>query len=203
MGTRGLAGFRLAQQDKLFYNHFDSYPGALGADIVAYAKSITDWDVVKAQVAAFHEVKAGEKPTQDQITLAQNLGTVDTGVSTGNLSDWYCLTRKAQGDIRLCLELGFGDLNNAFAKDSLFCEFAYIINLDTMELEFYKGFNENPNADGRYARLTDDDAREAASGTKYYGIKLVGTCPLNAIPDDWLARFYPAEAPPTPATPAT
>jgi hypothetical protein len=32
------------------------------------------------------------------------------------------------------------DLN--FAADSLFCEWLYLINLDTKELEIYKGFNE-------------------------------------------------------------
>ena len=31
-----------------------------------------------------------------------------------------------------------------FSKDSLFCEWAYIINLDTEELEIFKGFNTSP-----------------------------------------------------------
>lgn len=31
-----------------------------------------------------------------------------------------------------------------FAKDSLFCEYAYVLNLDTDELEIFEGFNKEP-----------------------------------------------------------
>ena len=63
-----------------------------------------------------------------------------------------------------------------FLYDSLFCEWAYIINLDTKKLEIYKGFNKNPNAKGRYANhyAYDDDKR-------YCGIALVKEIPLNKI----------------------
>lgn len=65
---------------------------------------------------------------------------------------------------------------HTFLYDSLFCEWAYIINLDTKKLEIYKGFNKNPNAKGRYADhyAYDDDHR-------YCGVALVKEIPLNKI----------------------
>ena len=56
-----------------------------------------------------------------------------------------------------------------FLLDSLFCEFAYIINLDTNKLEYYEGFNLDPNAPGRYAKYTFYKNDENV----YYGVALI------------------------------
>lgn len=188
MGTRGAIGFKLDQKEIIFYNHFDSYPDELGQDMVDYVKSVTDWGPVREQVLAFEAVDRDVEPTQDQIDKAYELGTVDLRVSNQSEKDFYCLTRRAQGDIALQLALGFGELKNDFLKDSLFCEYAYIINLDTMELEFYEGFNKDENADGRYARFKDEQY-----DTEYRGVRLVGEAPLDNIPDDWQESFYSSE----------
>lgn len=64
-----------------------------------------------------------------------------------------------------------------FLYDSLFCEYAYIINLDSQTLEFYKGCNKNQNAEGRYANIKSDDDNE------YYGVELIQEIPLSEIND--------------------
>lgn len=189
MGTRGAIGFKLDQKEVIFYNHWDSYPDALGQDMVDYVRSVSDWNAIREQVTAFEAVDRDQKPTAEQKAWAHKLGTVNLSVSERSENDWYCLTHAAQGDIALQLELGFGELGNDFPRDSLFCEYAYIINLDTMELEFYEGFNENREAEGRYARGDDEDfARHG-----YAGVRLVGEAPLSDIPEDWQERFYPEE----------
>ena len=38
MGTRGLWGFRKNGEDKLTYNHYDSYPDYLGRTVVEFVK---------------------------------------------------------------------------------------------------------------------------------------------------------------------
>ena len=59
--------------------------------------------------------------------------------------DWYCLLRHAQGDLNVYKNgLRYMIDNHDFIKDSLFCEYAYIINLDTKRLEFYVGFQKTP-----------------------------------------------------------
>lgn len=66
-----------------------------------------------------------------------------------------------------------------FAKDGLFCEWAYLLNLDTKELEVYKGFNETP--------LSPDDRfyfNGYVSNGGYYPIKLVKKYPFTDFPTD-------------------
>lgn len=192
MGTRGAIGFKLDQKEVIFYNHFDSYPDALGQDMVAFVRGVQDWNVIREQVLAFEAVEDGAKPTEAQKAKARELGTINLGVSEQSEDDWYCLTREAQGNLSLQLELGFGRLGNDFPLDSLFCEYAYIINLDTMELEFYEGFNQDRNAEGRYAK-GEEPTGENATSDKYAGVRLVGEAPLDNIPDDWQELFYPEE----------
>ena len=62
---------------------------------------------------------------------------------------------------------------SGFLENSLFCEYAYIINLDDGVLEFYVGFNKDPNAKGRYASLKVSDDND------YYGVVLKKTFPLK------------------------
>ena len=78
--------------------------------------------------------------------------------------------------------------SSRFLNNSLFCEYAYIINLDTQELEVYIGFNKNPNESGRYAKfkadlLYDDDE------SPYYGVKLLTTIKLEEIWDNKQLNF--------------
>ena len=75
-----------------------------------------------------------------------------------------------------CFNLSFCDRLD-FLYDSLFCEYAYIINLDSGYLEFYKGFNTNPNAEGRYAKFKSED------DSTYFGVKLMQEISLSEIND--------------------
>ena len=46
--------------------------------------------------------------------------------------------------------------NHNFIKDSMFCEYAYIINLDEECLEFYVGFQNEPSEYNRYGTEKED-----------------------------------------------
>jgi hypothetical protein len=71
--------------------------------------------------------------------------------------------------------------SQVFLKDSLFCEWAYIINTDTGELEIYRGRNKNRHVKngGRYSRYCADD--NDFGGKKYYGVTLLSTLKLSEI----------------------
>lgn len=68
-----------------------------------------------------------------------------------------------------------------FAYDSLFCEWAYVIDLDTEMLEIYTGFQKAPHAKGRFFEGKGEHET-------YYPVALVTSFPLTDIPADWLKQ---------------
>ena len=79
-----------------------------------------------------------------------------------------------------------------FAGDSLFCEYAYVIDFDANTFEVYEGFNHDPLPDGaRFASLQG----KTYSDEKYYPIKLRKSWLLNELPsrDDFLEALRPED----------
>src|SRR5208337_4359655 len=125
MGTRGAIGFRLDGQDKVTYNHFDSYPSGVGAELLAELCGIKNWEAVKTAVRNISFIDQDVEPTEAQIELCAEF--TDLGVGDQSTSDWYCLLRNAQGSLAPYLtgKLPFMSDNHTFLLDSLFCEYAY------------------------------------------------------------------------------
>jgi hypothetical protein len=194
MGTRGALGVFIDGKTKATYNHFDSYPDGLGADVVAAVRNILgdpergmDW--LKTKARAIQMWPQDQRATPELIEKLKKYA--DTSVSTRDVAEVYVLSRKMQGDIEDYIEAEFMEEGGeAFMGDSLFCEYAYIINLDDGVLEFYRGFQKEPHEKGRYASLPFEKERRAA---QYYPVALVGTLPLNELPDDWESRIFPRE----------
>jgi hypothetical protein len=168
MGTRGAYGFYKGGVNKITYNHFDSNPEDLGMDIVNYIKSKTigelnnDFDIITM-------VKSDDKPTTEQLLKCADY--YDGNVSNQSPEDWYCVLREAQGDLDAHVKTGFMIDNEDFLKDSLFCEWAYIINLDTNKLEVYEGFQKKKSKT-RYQP-------EKSDWQGYWGCKLIKEFPLD------------------------
>ena len=173
MGTRGLWGFRYNGQDKLTYNHFDSYPSNLGKTLIDFVKKSS----VEEMKNIFNYIKlVNEKivPTENEVKECIRFKTVDLGVGNQNYKDWYCLLRNSQGNPNYYRDgLKYMIDSSKFIKDSLFCEYTYIINLDNECLEFYNGFqktyDENPN--NRYSKKDSDN-------DEYFPCKLLGEIPF-------------------------
>lgn len=148
MSTRGLYGIRKKGVDKLTYNHYDSYPDGLGRDIVEFCKknSIQDlnrlYDLIEL-------IDKENPPTDKQREICKRSGYADFSVGFGSDNDWYCLLRNLQGNIEGLQkaidnnQYIFMNDDSDFIKDSLFCEYAYIINLDDNVIEIYVGFQKN------------------------------------------------------------
>lgn len=66
----------------------------------------------------------------------------------------------------------------AFAADSLFCEWAYVVDLNEGNLEVYKGWQKAPHEEGRFC----DFPRTDNVHKDYYPIRLMMTYPLDDLP---------------------
>lgn len=159
------------EEDKLTYNHWDSYPGGLGVVIVRAIKNHDD-EHLAGTWARLTLVDDDHPPTKaDQARYEE---VADLNVSQRSLNDWYCLLRNGQGEPERYIDGTYDHCysGNDFLADSLFCEWAYIINMDTRMLEVYEGFNKEGSAPGRYAAL---------SAGEYAGVALVQELPLDTI----------------------
>lgn len=198
MGTRGALGVKLANKYYVTYNHWDSYPSGLGQQVVEFIrytiikKEGSQLIPFKRKILKLQLVKSDDVPTVEQID--KYMKYADLSVSEQTLKDWYCLLRSIQG-IKTLERIRDGKLEHLidgyeFLKDSLFCEYAYIINLDTDELEFYRGFQRKPQKGNPFG---EENAYEGEKGNPYYPVILVGKCPLNKIPRNWEEKFYPQD----------
>lgn len=132
MSTRGIYGFKHNNKDILLYNHFDSYPGGLGVAILSFIEKINianDWNKIKENLS--------------KININSD-GFINEGSSEDILNKIY--ENKIQ-DIHI---------SNNFILDSIFCEYAYIINLDNMILEYYIGFQKIPQENNRFGEKPND-----------------------------------------------
>ena len=94
--------------------------------------------------------------------------------------DWWTSPKKLEGedDLPSAFDAMGGKIllrnDLSFAKDGLFCEFAYVLDLDTNVLEVYFGFNKGEP--GRFG----DEVNEGG----YRPVGLVKTYSLSDLPDE-------------------
>lgn len=182
MGTRGSIGFKLKGQYILTYNHWDSYPEGLGSEVIDFIEQrnkANDWDKLIKNVNGLKFVKATDDPTPEHIKSHKQYA--DDGVNGGN--GYYSLLRDLQG-LKGLEEVAKGKaklwiIENDFVQDSLFCEYAYVIDLDDKMLLLFKGFQTEPQKDNPFGEEALDRGYE--SDDDYYPVKLIGKIPLKRI----------------------
>lgn len=202
MGTRGLTGFVVDNHVKAGYQQYDSYPGGVGGTVLRFAQTIAEsgnYETIQALVRALRVVSEQDTPTPADLgELATRGITSAEQVSSG--ADWYAWLRSTQGDPQAILDSGYILDSVAFAEDSLFCEYAYLINLDDRTLEAYIGFQDKYHKAGRFAHAKTRGWKPSYLGERYYyPIALKVSYPLDALPtqeqfeDDMLTDEQRAE----------
>lgn len=145
MSTRGAYGYRYKGKEYLLYNHFDSYFSGLGANLINAIKEL-DIDTMRKAVENIVVVK-----TNDEATDEQYKEVIDAGVKEIEDSEigfygekesakkWYYLLRSIQFDAKPFLDgsIKYWPVYNEFIDDETFCEWAYILDLDSEILEIY------------------------------------------------------------------
>lgn len=195
MSTRGAVGFVADGKWYVMYNHMDSYPSELGMTVLEFCKSIENWDSLKDRVRKVELVNEDDKPTQEQLDLYAGYAlTSILGVSLngGELDNWYNLLRQLHNG-RILYEIANGNVvhmtdDHTFLADSGFCEWAYVIDLDEMTLNVYKGFNNKKYTD----TPLPPDIDPTINGTQrwnepgyedVYPVKMLYAYNLNRLPE--------------------
>ena len=188
MGTRHLIAVQVDGEYKVAqYGQWDGYPSGQGASILEFLRNH------KKKLPAFAEaVRACSEMSEEDYEQAW----VDCGANpdsdfvTADVSEKFrqrypYLSRDCCADI---LNYVFNAGKNGlklryaldFAADSLFCEWAYVIDLDKNTFEVFKGVNTTPlDPSERFASLPVEPDN---IGKQYYQVKLVQSYDLDKLP---------------------
>ena len=178
MGTRGLYGFRKGNIDKTTYNHWDSYYSGLGKAFIKFLKVVTP-----EELSNFYDrielKKAKSEPTVEEIEICKKAGYYNNKVSDNSEKDWYCLLHNLQSNFKeykILVDYPKRPVymidNHGFIKDSLFCEYAYIYDIDKEVLEVYLGYQTKPQVGNRYGTEVDNG---------YYPCALIVEIPYKKV----------------------
>ena len=189
MGTRGLTAvvkdgdFKIAQ-----YGQWDHYPEGQGqtvldflnhADLEKFKAALDEvsWLTDEDQQAIYDEVApdSGGWVTMEQ---AEEIERRMPGTSRDH----------GAGILSLVYDGGVRKLRDGreFASDSLFCEWAYVVDFDAGGFEIYQGFQHEPHSDGRFANLPKSDYN---STQEYYPVRLLDSFPLSELPENFVSDY--------------
>ena len=187
MGTRNLTCVVLNGEYKVAkYGQWDGYRSGLGTDILNFLRNEFDRNAFiagleKLKVISTAKIKelwneCGADPKSDFVTM-------DVAEKFKNAHPE--LSRDTSGVALLKLiqdgtaKWSYPDV--AFAADSLFCEWAYVIDLDKGTFEVYEGFNESPlDPSERFASLPRENPNHREA--KYYPVRLLKSYSLRRLP---------------------
>lgn len=182
MGTRGMYGFYKDGITKATYNHYDSDISGLGFKVANFikSKSIKDLNRIFDRIII---VDANTHPTEEQIKQCEQYINTSIGEPSKQIT-WYQLLRETQGDLSAYEDdIPYMIDYSGFITDSLNCEWAYLINLDTNKLEIYEGFQRKQN-EPKHRYSIDTPQYET-----YYSCDLIKEIPLLEVSKEALEEL--------------
>lgn len=180
MGTRNLTIVKIDNQYKVAqYGQWDGYPEGQGATVLEFLKSYNRRVFEqKVRNCSFLTEQESDQINTECEHLAHNNWcwqdkwpelSRDTGAKI------LQLISSSENGLKLQNELDF-------AADSLFCEWAYVIDFDINKLEVYEGFNKNPlGSNDRFFNLKSNP-NSMETDSKYFPIKIVKSYDLDNLP---------------------
>jgi hypothetical protein len=179
MGTRGTYGFASNTKVKLSYNHFDSWPEGLGKEIVAFIRKVNaenGW--AKLRMAVDKCIVVDENAAMDESEARQYFPKKK---SFPKLPIWYEAMHHFQNgkilDAVYTGEVKHITDGSEFPKNSHFCEYCYVIDLNRMAFDIYVGKQKQPDKNSHFGQTKNEEG--------FYPCKIVVSWRLDAIPEDW------------------
>jgi hypothetical protein len=191
MGTRNLTVVVVNKKVKVAqYCQWDGYLSGQGKTIfdfienkmnlTKFKKALKNCRFLNAEEIKQTWVNSGADPEDDFVSME---------ISDKHKALYPSLSRDTGAKILELIQFGaVTKLNNEFdfGADSLFCEFAYVLDLDNKVLEIYKGFNKG-KAKGRFSKL------KVKSGEDYQQVTLVKKVKFSDCNKKTLEKLIEAE----------
>ncbi len=187
MGTRHSILVQIDNKYKVAqYGQWDGYPSGQGVTILGFLISLMQEgengvNKFKNQLRELKSISSEELRKKWKECGADDSGWVDITVSNKFKAKYPYLYRDCGADILQMIWDGKCEevfLNLEFVKDSLWCEWVYVVDFDKNVFEVYEGFNEEPlNKDDRFYSREDIDK-------EYYPVKLVKSYSLKELPNE-------------------
>jgi len=182
MGTRNLIAVQLDGEYKVAqYGQWDGYPDGQGVDVLGFLRRTNKKHFIKA-------LKKTRFITDDELEQCWQKAGKSAGENFVSISTYDKfkklfpqLSRDTGANVLSIIYASKGtvDLYNSidFVDDSLFCEWAYVVDLDKNVLEVYEGYNQDP---------LPKDARfyNGKRGGEYYPVRLIASFDLDNLPGD-------------------
>ena len=184
MGTRNLTCVYLdGKYGVAQYGQWDGYPAGQGMTVLEFLKNEMNRETFIEKVRACRFINKEER---EKLWIECGANPQKNGVSMEESKIFeqkhpHLHRNTAAGVLKLIQDSENGlPLNDelAFAGDSLFCEWCYVVDLDKNAFEVFKGWNKDPlQPDDRFCFLPVD-------GDEYKQVKLVASYSLDALPSD-------------------
>lgn len=198
MGTRNLTMVISNGETKVAqYGQWDGYPEGQGVTALNFLTN-TDLNKFKEKLNSVKFINgAKEKEINKWLkSIGCENGWMNMEQAKLYHEKYPLLTRdNGAGILNLIMEseeeINWVNDNREFAADSLFCEWAYVIDLDKNTFEVYEGFNQEPlTINDRFYHLTAEAEKEYRD-TQYHPIKLSKSFDLNNLPfeDEFINSF--------------
>lgn len=192
MGTRHMIGvvldgdFRVAQ-----YGQWDGYPSGQGVDVLNFLRDDENVAALRKGAATVRFATEEDRKREEEFCLS--IGSVNGWMNMEQAgkykTEFPALDRDVGSDILKMVAAGSVEFlhdSRDFAEDSLFCEWAYVVDLDNDILECYEGFQKSAPLAGRWAGVKNGE---------YAAMELVATYLLSDLPsaEDFCLKLDPEE----------
>lgn len=190
MGTRNLTAVYLDGEYKIAqYGQWDGYPEGQGLTALEFLRSMDEAQFKQALRNSSY-IEAGELRCLWQRYGADDNGMVSMDDADRMKKDYPQFSRDTGAGILQMVQnhpegLKLHD-SIGFAADGLFCEWAWVIDLDKRTFEGYRGFGNDPLTEkDRFYFLRDLEENG------YSGVRLVAEWSIDELPsdEDFLAAF--------------
>lgn len=192
MGTRNLSIVVADNEVKIAsYGQFDGHPDSLGLKLLKFFSKPINNENLKEILPKVRLWNDKDQKLQDEFleSIGYKNGILNEKQKEVFKEKYPFRYRERYGKLKegeiLEVLLEFRHLGEIvttdaydFTSDSLFCEWAYVIDYDKNTFEVYKGLNTSGiSEEDRFYPLYDGES-------DYYPVKIVASFPLDKLPDE-------------------